>query len=231
MRYRDAFKHKRYVFLPVVHVDSGPQALENAKIAFGSGADGLFLVSHISDTSQFTEIYDEVREQAPAKWIGLNYGPHFNATDILDWIRNKRVDGIWLNHAQIGDTTVGSDMARLLLKRPSVPHPFVLFGGVAYKLQPAPEHLDLTAANATKFVDVIVTSGDEVGVPPSFEKMRIVREAAGQHPVAIGGGLTPNNIKEYMPYADCFLVATGIYRSFHHFDPAKVRAIANILKD
>ncbi len=231
MRYREAFKQKKRVFLPVIHVDSEEQAVENAKIAFESRADGLYLVSHIHDVSQFMEIFDKVAEAHPGKWVGLNFGPRFGAVDPLDWIRHKRVDGIWLNHAQIGDATVGSDMARLLLQRSSVPHPFVLFGGVAYKLQPTPEHLDLTVANATRFVDVIVTSGDEVGVPPSFEKMRIIREAAGDHPVAIAGGLTPDNIEDFLPYADCFMVATGIYRSFHYFDPAKVRAIAHLLKD
>ena len=101
----------------------------------------------------------------------------------------------------------------------------MLFGGVAYKLQPPPDHLDLTVANATKFVDVVVTSGDAVGIPPTFEKMRIVREAAGEHPVAIGGGLAPGNIKDYLPYADCFMVANGIYRSFHHFDPARSKPL------
>ena len=111
------------MFLPVIHVDSEEQAIENAKIAFGSGADGLFLFSHIRDTSAFADIYDAVREQDPAKWIGLNFGPQLGAVDTLDWIHHKRVDGVWLSHAQIGDTTVGSDMAGLLLKRPGSPIP------------------------------------------------------------------------------------------------------------
>ena len=61
-------------------------------------------------------------------------------------------------------------------------------------------------------------------VRPTHEQIQQIRAAIGPHPLAIASGLTPENIAAYLPYANYFLVATGISRSFDSFDPARARA-------
>jgi hypothetical protein len=38
---------------------------------------------------------------------------------------------------------------------------------------------------------------------------RPLKRALGDWPLAIASGITPENVGEYLPVADCFLVATG----------------------
>ena len=53
-----------------------------------------------------------------------------------------------------------------------------------------------------------------------------MKEAVGDFPLAIASGITPENVADYLDVADCFLVATGISRSFTELDPAKVRSLS-----
>ncbi len=59
-------------------------------------------------------------------------------------------------------------------------------------------------------VDVVVTSGPETGTAPALRKMALLRECCADFPLGIASGMTPENIRDFLPYADCFLVNTGI---------------------
>lgn len=52
-----------------------------------------------------------------------------------------------------------------------------------------------------------------------------MKAAVGDFPLAIASGITPENVGEYLPWCDCFLVATGISCSFEELDPERVRAL------
>lgn len=52
-----------------------------------------------------------------------------------------------------------------------------------------------------------------------------------QHPLAIASGITATNVEQFTPYADAFLVATGVSSSFHELDEEKMKKLAEILKD
>jgi hypothetical protein len=56
-----------------------------------------------------------------------------------------------------------------------------------------------------------------------------MKAALGRSPLAVASGITPDNVCEYLPHADCFLVATGISQSFHDLDPRRVaRLVAEV---
>lgn len=52
----------------------------------------------------------------------------------------------------------------------------------------------------------------------------------GNGPLALANGVTPENIDSFLPYADCFLVATGVSRSFRMLDPRKVKLLAEKIR-
>ena len=54
---------------------------------------------------------------------------------------------------------------------------------------------------------------------------RRMRQALGTFPLALASGVTPENVTDYLPFVDCFLVATGISKSFTELDPAKVTGL------
>lgn len=59
-------------FLPVIHVASASQALEQTSLAFAHGADGVFLIDHRRRHPHLIRTYLQVRQEFPDRWIGLN---------------------------------------------------------------------------------------------------------------------------------------------------------------
>ena len=77
-------------------------------------------------------------------------------------------------------------------------------------------------------MDVVTTSGPGTGQVAHVEKIRIMKESLGDFPLAIASGINPDNILEYLSYSDCFLVATGISRSFEELDLSLVTELSMI---
>lgn len=74
----------------------------------------------------------------------------------------------------------------------------------------SPEHYGLSASIATSFMDVVCTSGVKTGSAPDLEKIKSIRQGCGRDRVlAIASGITPENVIDFLPYANCLLVATG----------------------
>jgi predicted TIM-barrel enzyme len=104
------------------------------------------------------------------------------------------------------------------------------FGGVAFKyINDIKTNFKEAARRAVDFMDVITTTGEETGKPPSIEKIKAMKEGAGDHPLAIASGMTAENVQEFMPYVKCFLVATGISKDFYNLDPSETRAFARAI--
>ena len=74
-------------------------------------------------------------------------------------------------------------------------------------------------------MDVITTSGPGTGQAAEPAKIAAIRAGAGDHPMALASGVTPENVDDYLPWVDAYLVATGISRDFEHLDPARTRAL------
>ena len=52
----------------------------------------------------------------------------------------------------------------------------------------------------------------------------------GNRPLALASGVTPENIDTFLPYAHCFLAATGVSRSFRMLAPEKVKLLAEKIR-
>ena len=71
----------------------------------------------------------------------------------------------------------------------------------------------------------MTTSGSGTGQAAELEKIRRMKAALGEAPLAIASGITPENVADFLPHTDCFLVATGISRSFTELDADKTHAL------
>lgn len=214
------------VFLPVIHVESAELAIVNAEIAFDNGADGIFLIGHGMPYSDLNPIYENVRKNFPDQWIGLNYLDR--GRESLDIIPAS-ANALWADNSGIDDKDVSQSVIAFNLERRNGPWKGLYFGGTAFKHQSIVKDVSLAAKNAVPYVDVITTSGPKTGEPPSVSKIRSMRQASWCHPLAIASGMNPENVSEYMPYVDCFMVSTGISASFSQLDPTKTLAFARQL--
>jgi predicted TIM-barrel enzyme len=80
------------------------------------------------------------------------------------------------------------------------------------------------------FMDVVTTSGVGTGHAAEIDKIQGMKQALGDFPLAIASGIKPANVTDYLPHADCFLVATGISKSFDQLDPAAVGSLVSRIR-
>ncbi len=231
--YRVTFT-KQHTLLVVIHANSEEQTLRNADIAFNEGADGIFLVNHRISASTLMEFYKTIRIRHIFDWIGLNFldCPRLRAIELTGKLIG--VSGLWLDNAGYSewstDPTEKVRDIRFWQNEYDVKDTLI-FGGVAFKYQEEVEHPARAAAATAPLIDVVTTSGKGTGYAADVEKIKSMKNAIGTQPLAIASGITPENVREYMPYADCFLVSTGI--SFtdasDDLDPLRVRKLVEVI--
>ena len=227
--YNKVFGGIRHVLLPVVHVETLSQALRNVALAHRCGAPGVWLINHSIRYDELHKIYAQVRAEFPTYWIGLN---------CLDLTPERAirtlpagVDGYWADNASIDESAAEQPRAaRVLEAIRATGWQGLYFGGVAFKYQRKVDDLQSAGEKAGPYMDVITTSGPGTGRQALVSKIQYIKRGAGDKPVAIASGGTPENVRLYRLYATCFLVATGISASFTELDETKMRALLEKLK-
>ncbi len=208
-------------FTTVIHVSSDAQAVEQANIAFDNGAGGIFLIDHDRYASDLIETYERVRGEIcyENKWVGVNF------LDQHPWMAFQ------LASTMVGLDAVWSDGYQGLEPGVGQKNRCMTFVGSAFKYQRHPLDVAEEAKRVSELCDVVTTSGPGTGMAASIDKIRLMKGALGEKPLALASGVTVDNVGLFLPYVDCFLVATGISKSFHELDPEKVKAMAQIINN
>jgi predicted TIM-barrel enzyme len=208
---------------PVVHVSHIDQAIDQAALAQKAGADGIYLIAGlpsldsdygVEERTDLIETYRRVREAVPNFFIGLNMLGYSSAGAFIKLLRENHrsglemPDGLWVDDAW--------EHASVTKKiRELNPQLFRIsyLGGVAFKHTPTytdrPRIAAREARDLEPFVDVVTTSGPGTASAAPTRKIAAMKAAVGK-PLAIASGITVDNIKEFTPYVDQILVASGI---------------------
>lgn len=199
------------------------------RIAFGEGANGVFLINHRNPAVQLRWWYDTVREKYPKEWVGVNF---LGLTNEDAWkLTRYSTSGLWVDDGGIRENaTEPAALARAFKEQRNSTWDGLYFGGVAFKGQEDVRNPAFVAKLAAPYMDVITTSGPRTGEPPDLEKIKAMRAAVPGAPLAVASGMTEKNIDPYLPFVDCFLVATGISKDFYELDPSLVYRLASKLK-
>jgi len=212
------------VILPVVHVESQEQALRNADVAFNAGCDGVFLINHAVSSGRLLEIFGAVQAAFENRWIGVNC-LDLKPTEVFRTIPAE-VAGVWVDDAGIDERQEKQPFAEVVSAECAASGwAGLYFGGVAFKYQRTVTELATASEIASRHMDIVTTSGPGTGQSASREKIATMKQAMGEHPLAIASGITPSNVTDYLDVADCFLVATGISKSFTDLDKTLVRSL------
>ncbi|CAN5546108.1 hypothetical protein BH11PLA2_BH11PLA2_25370 [soil metagenome] len=226
--YHTAFP-KRHTVLPVIHVESRQQSLRNAKIARDTGADGVFLINHGIAGETLLEIQDAVASKHKDWWVGVNC-LDMKPSEAFKSI-GKKVRGLWMDNAGIQEDREDQPLPlRVWEIQQERASQCLYFGGVAFKYQRPVQDLEAACITAARFMDVVTTSGPGTGHAADVEKIRRMKVALGETPLAIASGITPENVNEYLPVADCFLVATGISLTFSELDEVRVKQLMAVVR-
>lgn len=221
------------VVLPVIHVVDERQVIENVVVAWEGGSDGVFLINHRMPSDKFLDIYESISERFPGFWIGINC-LDLSVEEIFDEIFRRSLDslsGLWVDNLGIDERLEEqSEADKIAELRRRSRWRGLYFGGVAFKYQRIVSDLEGAAQIAARYTDVITTSGPGTGLAAEVEKIRRMKIAIGEKPLAIASGITPENVKNYLGMADCFLVATGISKDFVTLDPDRLKYLMENVK-
>jgi hypothetical protein len=212
---------------PVIHVKSESQALRNAEICAKAGTKGFFLINHQIRCAQLLKIAEAVRGRFPAAWIGLNVLDE----DPLEVIPDMPpVDGFWADDPKLVEGQEKQEAAQAVWQAlRQRQNPILYFGSIAFKGQPQPADLRTLTRLACLYMDVVTTSGEATGMAAEPAKLQAMHEEAGETPLGIASGITPDNVRAYTPYVTWFLVASGISVDFHNLSPELVRSLNDLI--
>lgn len=204
-RFDKVFCNRR-VFLPVIHHKSIGHALESIRTCVRAGADGVLLINQGTfvrdEMSALATLRDNARAEHPGLWVGVN----LLGMPVGGW---HDYDATWADNAYPqGAEPRPAYLDRMEQWREAENRPNYLYlGGVAFKYQtrvPMDELAPL-AAKASRHMDVVVTSGDCTGLPPTPQKIRTMREAtevlaslSSATPIGIASGISVDNVRNYL---------------------------------
>jgi uncharacterized protein len=222
-KYKSIFS-KRHTFLPVIHCRDLDQTLENLDIAYNN-CDGVFLINHSVSSVELLKIHHESKIRFPDFWMGINLLGE-EPEEIFKMLDSK-IDGLWVDNAYIDESNDNQYIPEVILNAKKISAwQGLYFGGIAFKYQKQVDDAGKAAAIAMNYMDVVTTSGKGTGIAADIEKIKVMKKAIGNYPLAIASGITLDNIEQYLDFADCFLVATGISKDFETLDAKLVNALS-----
>ena len=228
--YKEIFPNAHAV-LPVIHVETTSQTLRNAEVAYQAGANGAFLISMQGMRHEdLAKIHETARKEFPTWWLGINYLdlPTIKVFDNL----NSNISGVWVDDAGINEWVEQQvEAEKIQQARESSGWDGLYFGGVAFKYQRHVNRLEVVAQVATRFMDVVTTSGSGTGSAPDREKIFRMKASIDDRPLAIASGISPDNVGDYLDIADCFLVATSLLiPGTEDFDKRRVKDLIQAVR-
>jgi hypothetical protein len=195
--------------IPVIHMVNKEQVFSNVELCLANDIEKVFLINHATSALDLMNCAADVRQKFPV-WVGVN----LLGMNIWAAIRLKLAfDGLWCDQSLSAEDNKNRRFAGLL------------FTGVAFKYQPQPQDLKAACEEAKQLTDVVTTSGVGTGHAADTEKIKLMREYLGDHPLAIASGVTPENVLDYKGLANYLLVASSFTDYKERIIPEKLKAL------
>ena len=209
---------------PVVHHVTAALTLEQARLALGEGADGIFLISHGGSDGELGPLVRDLAAEFGADRVGVNY---LGSAFLPGYVR-ARSNGAglyWDDAPGISGEGAGDEaraVARDLASRPGCE----VFASVAFKYQAPEPDPPRAAANAAPRGFVPTTTGAATGRAPEAARVSGMAAALRGGPLAVASGLAVGNLPAYAGSVTHCLVASSVCRDgdFHRFDPERLRS-------
>ncbi len=200
--------------LPVIHTVDFNQVIYNADLCYNNGIRNIFLITHSFTnknlmTTNLNGYFHVIKNKYPDMKVGVNY-LHLSTLDAMKEAQKIKTDFLWADKSFINKDNISiaeeiADNSKDIL----------YFGCVAFKYQKPEIDLEWTCKKACTLMDVVTTSGELTGLPPTLEKIQTIRNYIGDKPLAIASGVTAENKHIYDDLVDYYLVASSIIDQYN----------------
>lgn len=226
-RYGGGFQRARNLIAVVRPAHGLRAAINSIEQALSGGADGVLLCNLNGSSAEIAlALALGVRADRPDIWVGLHL-LDLPAAQALHFPGVRQLNGLMEENSGVG---TGNDLeyedAREAMgeARANFRWEGLHWGG----LEPAA--LNGRSLNrASSFVDVVTLRGARSSSPVPASFVAEARAALGDHPLAVGSGVTLANCESYLSYADAFVVCEALESDPGVVDRARVAALAALI--
>ena len=201
--------------IPVINNITNELTFLNADICHKNNTFGVMLISMTGDNENLSSLAKIIKGRYPNLKVGINL-LGVSALNSLDESLTFGLDMTWSDNPIITSDYISDDA--YLIKEKISKNEHLFFNSVAFKYQKIDNNPAKAAQNSKEFNFIPTTSGLATGVSADLTKIKSMKESIDDYPLALASGLTPSNIKDYLPYISYGLVSTGISSSFHELD-------------
>lgn len=203
---------------PVIHYYDDKTTIEQALIAKESGADGVFLISHIGLDERLIPLAVQIKKELGIK-AGLNLLPYY-PFHVANIVRANNLDMVWFDNCGVSSEGI-TDQGLVIKEFAENNHHIEVFASVAFKYQKEEPNPALAAKIAYDSKFIPTTSGSGTGFAPEVDKIKSMFSETGV--LAIASGMNNENIDSFKNYLTHVLVSTGISKDDFHFDEIKIK--------
>lgn len=208
--------------IPVIHHKDEALSFKNAQVCAENKVYGIFLISMDGDNLGLSALAKRIKNTFPDLNVGVNH-LGYSAIDSIYENLNYSLDMTWSDNPIVTGESIAVEAEKIANEIHNTSHMF--FNSVAFKYQKAEKNISQAVLNSKSLQFIPTTSGLGTGKAADLGKLKVMKDALNSYPLGIASGLTPDNVKEYVPFIEYGLVATGISEDFYTFDSIKLKKI------
>ncbi len=204
-------------------------AYKDLETSFANGADAI--VFEGSDFKKLDQYMTEIRKKYPDAVLGVNFlGDDKNLhsyKQTFELAKKHKTQIAWTDFSGV-DLIKEAPEVSLHDIESNKPETTFYVSGIHMKystLIDANKSIEKSALQAMGWVDGIVITGPKTGVATDPDKARNVRATIGNYPMGAASGVSPENVKDLLPFIDYVLVNTAIADKNHRIIGEKLKAL------
>lgn len=210
--------------IPVIHHKNELLSMQNAEMCAKNKAYGIYIISMDGDNEGLSALARRIKLSFPELMVGINL-LGYSAIDSVYESLNYSLDMTWSDCPVVTGQVITNEAQLIKEEIKYTKHFF--FNSVAFKYQKVEKNIPQAVLNSQLLNFIPTTSGEATGHAADLSKIQSMKQSLGHYPLAIASGLTPENVKQYTPYIEYGLVATGISEDFYTFNELKLKTIIN----
>ncbi|NCQ52362.1 hypothetical protein GW796_10870 [archaeon] len=210
--------------IPVIHHLTNEISMTNASLCSQEGAYGVFLISMSGENNDLPMLAKAIKGKFPKLKVGLNLLGE-TAIEALLISLDFNLDMTWSDNPIVTSSGITAEAMTIVDELSGKNHLF--FNSVAFKYQKNELYPGQAALFSKDCGFIPTTSGKATGESANLDKIKEMKLAINDYPLAIASGLSPENVEEYLPFVEYGLVSTRISDTFHEFNREKIRFIVS----
>lgn len=213
------------------------EAFRDIEASLEGGADAVILINEWSKLHELESTLLQVRKRFPQIPLGVNYlgdeSEPYGYKDSFRLSREYNLKVVWTDFSGVDQIHEKPDISLHEIASVRDQNAFYCSGvHMKYSTLRNPQKtIEQSAQQAMGWVDGVIVTGPQTGVPVSPEVVRRARSVLGEYPLGVASGVSPQNVSLIKNDVQFLLVASSLQDENKRIQKHKVRELVTALHD